>query len=619
MRTIILSLLVLCAFSCNYASAFIGVGSSPTFVSVTGKLDAVFSPVSVDGLKMWMDAADHETITHDGFKVSAWDDKSTQNLTCTQSDDTRRPETNMRTLNGLNVIDSDDDSLLDCGDVGFDPSADDLTIFIVYSIDDWATFGTSFSFGGDRLRFVHASNGNGFVLGASNNIGQQTSDARVANITMLKTAPDGVVSARFNKVDDFSGDYNDMASSSNLTLLSNTNTSTGFSLDGYIAEMIVYDRTLSASEVDDVEAYLDDKWRVTTSPSQIAVALSGQSNMRAWDINWCGTSPTNGGSAAFISALEADSTISDAEVLAGYTNGSSLIKSNVPSSQPNDWWYDPDTGSFGAPYSTFLSAVNGAANDVELIVWDQGISDSDDLGLNQNFHYPLKIAEYKAGLKTLFSKMRSDVGDVPIIISPFGSMTSDRSGNQALRDIQREVARELDYVYLTVEKAHQGRCDGLHISDAGVVDHAGDVGNHAKWLLGKTQVDGVLGAEIKSVSRTGMTVTIDLEPDRTGVVAGTDFTPTTGIEGFEYWDTGYDGFGETGTEISITSAVRTDADTITIMLSSLPSGSSEYLIYLAKGAAGLTYTNLVIDNSAETLPLRGTVWKDAGSGYARVN
>lgn len=76
--------------------------------------------------------------------------------------------------------------------------------------------------------------------------------------------------------------------------------------------------------------------------------------------------------------------------------------------------------------------------------------------------------------------------------------------------------------------------------------------------------------------------------------SGTDFTPTTGIEGFVFLDD--------GVEIPITAAVRTNAALIILTLDSEPTGVEE--LYYGYGTMStVDPTNLVEDNATVSLAL----------------
>lgn len=64
-----------------------------------------FSPTDITGLELWLDAADASTITETGGAVSQWDDKSGQDNHFTQSTGSIQPVTGTDTINGRNALD----------------------------------------------------------------------------------------------------------------------------------------------------------------------------------------------------------------------------------------------------------------------------------------------------------------------------------------------------------------------------------------------------------------------------------------------------------------------------------------------------------------------------------
>lgn len=100
---------------------------------------------------------------------------------------------------------------------------------------------------------------------------------------------------------------------------------------------------------------------------------------------------------------------------------------------------------------------------------------------------------------------------------------------------------------------------------------------------------GVDGASITNAVRSGTSLTVTITHD-----AGTDFTPTTGIQGFKYFD-------GSGNDIAISSAVRTNATTITLTLASGVAGT---LYYGYGWLYGVTQASLVQGNASTSMPLR---------------
>jgi hypothetical protein len=104
------------------------------------------------------------------------------------------------------------------------------------------------------------------------------------------------------------------------------------------------------------------------------------------------------------------------------------------------------------------------------------------------------------------------------------------------------------------------------------------------------------GPAISGVSRIGTAVTVTIAHD-----GGTDFTPTSSIAGFHY----YNGSDYTASENVITGAARTSATTITLTLTSSSAGT----LYYGRGSLSTdTIANLVKDNSTQALPLQFSKW-----------
>jgi hypothetical protein len=79
-------------------------------VSIQVTTDEAFSPANLNP-QLWLDAADSSTITQSSGAVSQWNNKgSLSNFA--QSNSARQPTTGNSTLNGLNVIESDGDTLV---------------------------------------------------------------------------------------------------------------------------------------------------------------------------------------------------------------------------------------------------------------------------------------------------------------------------------------------------------------------------------------------------------------------------------------------------------------------------------------------------------------------------
>jgi hypothetical protein len=212
----------------------------------------------------------------------------------------------------------------------------------------------------------------------------------------------------------------------------------------------------------------------------------------------------------------------------------------------------------------------------------------------------LTAAEYKQYQELLISGLRAVVGNVPVIIEPHGRRSDNASADafyELRQAVKEEVVAEGTNVYMGPNAKvlamydETGATDTVHLAYASYA-------TKARWGMRKlASIDGqsvtgpVDGSVISNVSRSGTTVTVTLTHP-SGI---TDFTPTTGIEGFVFEDD--------GTPITITAAVRTNATTITLTLNSAPTGT-EVLMYCYGTGYGLNPANLVKGNDANTMPLQ---------------
>lgn len=307
------------------------------------------------------------------------------------------------------------------------------------------------------------------------------------------------------------------------------------------------------------------------------IVISGQSN---------GQNLYTYGETQFMAVFDEAYPASTNTLIDGATSGSALIDTNAGDT---NWWYKPSDGTYGAAWDTFETAVGAYAGTMVAILWDQGEA---DLEVSAN---GTKRAEYKSGLVTLFTHMRDLVGNVPVFICPIGrrgDLAVTNLGYQTIREIQKELADEYAWIYLLPEKFTEGDDAGAHLDQAGYENYAPKAARKIMDVLGVNYA-GVDGPEITGWSRNGTTVTVTLAHD-----GGTDFTPTTAIEGFKFFD------GDTDTEITISAAVRTNATTITLTLADEPTTGNEMFYYGWNPMNGVDNTKLVLDNMADPMPLR---------------
>ncbi len=261
----------------------------------------------------------------------------------------------------------------------------------------------------------------------------------------------------------------------------------------------------------------------------------------------------------------------------GSTGGSAASKT---SSDVNYWW-DLATSTRGPSLDTFYQEINDVGAKPTIILWAQGEEDSHKIGISTS------TTQYKQALEAIFADMRASLGDIKIYIQRIGrrSAFANPNGVQAIRDIQKEIITENSWCYEAAEIYDLALYDQVHLTDSGYVTAA------QRNSMALLEQGGAVGPNISSALRSGTSITATLTHD-----AGTDFTPSTAIEGFKFFDD--------GTEISITNAIRENSTTITLTLDSAPVSGIEILYYGHDDMAGIDVSNIIIDNALTPMPLR---------------
>ena len=271
-------------------------------------------------------------------------------------------------------------------------------------------------------------------------------------------------------------------------------------------------------------------------------------------------------------------------IIEGATGSAPALKDSAPT---EDWYYDDNTDTYGAAYEEWEEIALGCNRQIEAIIWDQGESDATAL-----YNSTITEARYKGAIESIFSKMREKIGNVPVFIIPIGRRGSSATDIQTVREVQQELATEYSWIHLTPEKFDNNLADDLHMDKDGYANQATRITRKIADSFGLSVTGGVNGAEINNASRSGTNITVNISHDN-----GNDFTPASNIEGFYFTDD--------SVEISITSAIRTNATTITLTLASTPTGT-EILYYGHNTMSNVTASNLVMDNDSISLPLRSS-------------
>ena len=252
-----------------------------------------FSPSDIAGLRLWLDADDASTITDTAGAVSAWTSKDANAREFTQAIGSLQPTTGANTLNSRNVIDFAGDYLLGTPDKsvwGFMHTGAKHAVFAVARFDGANSrvallsntgaagsvgFGISYD---DRSsasrsdvlqhivnnaltpRAVINTSGNDFMPGGAWRIIRVTADPGNATAAQRSSMRVNAGTAVENNT------QTGTPASGNAT----HDLAVGAAADGgaevftgRIAEVLVYERDMSAAEIEDVEAYLAEKWGIT--------------------------------------------------------------------------------------------------------------------------------------------------------------------------------------------------------------------------------------------------------------------------------------------------------------------------------------------------------------------
>ena len=285
--------------------------------------------------------------------------------------------------------------------------------------------------------------------------------------------------------------------------------------------------------------------------------------------------------------------IIDGQWVSGAVGGAAL---SIRTDGTNYYLDDTNNNVLGPAFVTFFDNMRAAGIITRYITWAQGEAESHKIDTVDE----ITEAEYKQLLIDTFNIMRREYPDVIIIIQKIGRRSDTFSNTGGIQTVARVQQQLIDddaqpWIKGGIETFdlglvdETGATDGVHLSDVAEPIACERLARYTAICEGANLV-GVNGMEMTAAVRASLAVTVTVAHD-----AGTDFTPTTAIEGFVFFDD--------GVEIAITAAVRTNATTITLTLNSTPTGVEE-LFYAYDEMAGITPANLVKDNATVSMPLR---------------
>jgi len=227
-----------------------------------------FNPSTLSGLKVWLDGSDSSSIIHSSGAVSQWSDKSGNANHFVQATSPNQPTTNTRTLNGKNALNFDGNSdMLSCTNASaLAILTGQCTVFCVASRDVLT---------GDYTLLTSGGAGTG-AWGVSNNDtsanARQTTQWGVSTLPVTNDLLAHTIGMHTNGATNpsnrvfrdgiFGGTYSDSGSTVTVATLINLGAvNTGFGWwDGAIGEVLIFNRALSNTELNNVGNYLKSKW-----------------------------------------------------------------------------------------------------------------------------------------------------------------------------------------------------------------------------------------------------------------------------------------------------------------------------------------------------------------------
>ena len=247
------------------------------------------------------------------------------------------------------------------------------------------------------------------------------------------------------------------------------------------------------------------------------------------------------------------------------------------------YWEDVSASSI---YDHFVAGVSETGGALEYLIWVQGEADAARGTVTQD--------EYAKSLESFITnQIRADINNgsprehLPFLVVTMVKRPGGKDKpNQAIRNAQKRVTDTVADCYLaatTLDLKNQGK---QHLSPDAYITMGRRVAHTVLYTLGEEEY--YRGPEVAGLKRIDE-LTIDVELSHRG---GTDFTPDSGISGWEIL--------ANGTPVPIAEVYRRDPQTIRIMLKK-PLTGAETIRYMY--GAMPDASKPVLDNSPMRLPL----------------
>jgi hypothetical protein len=217
-----------------------------------------WSPLSVSGLKLWLDANDTNSIIHQSNKISVWNDKSGNSNNATQSLSDKQPNfaNGQVSFDGLNDI-------LELPSMGL--SGDAMVIFSYTPLNDsgYSVIGSSSNNDHwDRYNINGHTYANHFTQTRMTGVGLNFPKTGEQIVAYMADSSSSNYKIRLNgtTVREFSQSF---AFADNVKQIGGA-LATGSEFNGKLDELIITDE-FSLVVIEQIEGYLADKWGLTNN------------------------------------------------------------------------------------------------------------------------------------------------------------------------------------------------------------------------------------------------------------------------------------------------------------------------------------------------------------------
>ncbi|MFC1659029.1 LamG-like jellyroll fold domain-containing protein [Pseudomonadota bacterium] len=254
-------------------------GTAPTRNCVDGVWQTVSDPcvaeITTNGISMWFDPSDSNNITLDGSNITNVTDISGNINNLEQTTESKQPAYSTSSISGLNsILNATGDGLLG-PNLGSGIGYTDITLFIIMQTSTSTSGTTGYIFSKDGS----GVNTGDFSIEIKNDKASVTDQPNGIFFDGANTVTDGnphLITFRLNsdkgyllKTDGITRNSDSTTGNTiwnNSTLLELGAVLNGsYAYRGNIGETILYTKALSDSQIEDVEAYLMNKWGVTES------------------------------------------------------------------------------------------------------------------------------------------------------------------------------------------------------------------------------------------------------------------------------------------------------------------------------------------------------------------